>query len=278
MTHGTQPVNREADARQLTPEPRSWRRPSLMDRLKDRLLERALRSLGPLHVEQVALPGTTVVLDVTRPGLPDDGVPGDLPLWADIWPSGVVLAGVIAREPGRLRGKRVLELGPGVGVTAAAALLAGAELVLADSAQGALLLAARNARHHAGTSPQTLLVNWRRSEPELLSAAGPGFDIVLAADILYEEKDVKPLIRLLGRVLAPTGEIWLAEPGRDPAEEFVEALAQRGWSDDREVCDSSWPDPHESTLGEITVHRLRRPLVTPARSSGRTVHADETVG
>jgi predicted nicotinamide N-methyase len=269
MIQSTQTVNREADALQLMPEPRAWRgpsRPSLMDRLKDRLLERALRSLGPLHVERVALPGSPIILEVTRPGLTDGGEPGDLPLWADIWPSGVVLAGVIAREPGRVGGKRVLELGPGVGVTAAAALLAGAaELVLADSAQGALLLAARNARHHAGTSPRTLLINWRRPGEELYSAAGAGFDIVLAADILYEEKDVKPLIRLLGRVLAPDGEVWLAEPGRDPAEAFVAALAQRGWTDDREVCDSSWPDPHESTLGEVTVHRLRRPLLTPAR-------------
>lgn len=280
MTHGTQTANREADARQLTPEPRSWRGPSrfsLMDRFRERLLQRALRSLGPLRVDRVALPGTSITLAVMRPGLMDDGVPGDLPFWADVWPSGVVLAGMIAREPGRFGGQRVLELGPGVGVTAAAALRAGAKLVVADSAQGALLLSARNARHQAGSSPRTLLVNWRRPTEDLYAAAGDGFAIVLAADVLYEERDVKPLIKLVERVVAPDGEVWLAEPGREPAEQFVAALEARGWSVDREVCDCPWPDPHEGVPSQVTVHRLRRPTFTPARTYRRTVRGRENL-
>jgi hypothetical protein len=93
-----------------------------------------LRPLGSLRVDRVDLPGTQTSLRITRTANldrllaiaragPDRDI---LPVWAEIWPSGVVLAGVIAREPGTLSGKRVLEIGPGVGVTAVAALRAGA--------------------------------------------------------------------------------------------------------------------------------------------------------
>lgn len=253
-------------------------RPGLIDRLRERFLQRVLRSLGPLQVERVPLPGTDITLEVVRPSLAGDQLPCELPYWAEIWPSGVVLAGMIAREPDRLQGRRVLELGPGVGVTAAAALTAGAELVVADSAPAALLLCARNARHQAGTAPRTLLVNWRHPSQELLGAASTGFAIVLAADILYEQVDVKPLVRLVERVVAPGGEVWLAEPGRDPAGQFVAVLERRGWSSGHESCACAWPDPQEGEPGEVTVHRLRRPLSTPARTRRSTAPVGAAVG
>ena len=117
-----------------------------------------------------------------------------------------------------------------------------------------------------------MLVNWRRPSDALLAAARDGFDLVLAADILYEDRDVKPLIRLVERMLAPEGEVWLAEPGRDPAQQFIEALEERGWSVDSEACDCPWLDPHEREPSQVTVHRLRRPMFTPARARGRNAH------
>jgi predicted nicotinamide N-methyase len=182
-----------------------------------------------------------------------------LPYWAEIWPSGIVLAGMVARDPGRFAGQRVLEIGPGIGVTAVAALHAGADLVVADVSPGALALCALNARDQTAREPQTLWMNWRIPSPKLFEVAGEGFAIVLAADVLYEREDIMPLLRLLERVLAPGGELWLAEPGRTPAERFVEAVKRRGWSGWSEECDSPVPDPHDGELDVVTVHRLRRP-------------------
>ena len=70
---------------------------------------------------------------------------------------------------------------------------------------------------------------------------------------------MRPLRRLVERVLAPGGELWLAEPGRQPARRVVEALKARGWSGESETCRSPWPDPQEGTTDIVTVHRLRRP-------------------
>lgn len=67
------------------------------------------------------------------------------------------------------------------------------------------------------------------------------------------------MLRLVERVLAPGGELWLAEPGRSPAGRAVEELTRRGWMGGSEACVSPWPDPQEGSTDIVTVHRLRRP-------------------
>lgn len=195
------------------------------------------------------------------------------PYWPEIWPSGVVLAGVIAREPGIFQGKRVLELGPGVGVTAVAAMDAGADLVVADYAPGSLALCALNALDQIGREPQILLVDWRDPCPDLVAAAGAGFAVVLAADVLYDQKMVKPMDQLLDRIVAPGGEVWIADSGRDAAERLLDTLRRRGWWGGSEECASTLPDPNAHTWDIVTVHRLHRPAgagmasVTPAKDA-----------
>ena len=183
-----------------------------------------------------------------------------MPYWAEIWPSGVVLAGFIARDPDALRGRRVLEFGPGVGVTAVAALQAGADLTVADYDAGCLALTALNALDQAGREPATIRVNWRRPNRALFKAASDGFADVLGADLLYENADVRPLVHLLDELIAPGGELWLAEPGRDPAKRLVKALRWRKWHHQSEEFPSPRPDPNYNTMDVITVHRLRRPM------------------
>jgi predicted nicotinamide N-methyase len=223
-------------------------------------MRRSLRSFGPLQVVRVELPGAALAVDVKRPAPLSADANNSLPYWAEIWPSGVVLAGMVVRDPDRFQGRKVLELGPGVGVTAIAALRAGAELVVADAAPACLALCALNAREQTGIAPRTLWLNWRDPHPGLFDAAGDGFALVLAADVLYEQEDIMPLVRLVERILAPDGELWLAEPGRTPAERFVTALGRRGWVSASEECDSPWADPQDGTRDVVTVHRLRRPV------------------
>ena len=59
---------------------------------------------------------------------------------------------------------------------------------------------------------------------------------MLAADVLYERRDVEPLLALVERVVAPGGELWLAEPGRPPAARFLESIRARGWIEESEQC------------------------------------------
>jgi hypothetical protein len=78
---------------------------------------------------------------------------------------------------------------------------------------------------------------------------------VLAADVLYEEEDVMPLLELIPRLLGPGGECWLAEPGRRVALVFAHAAAERGWRDQVAIYERTWPPDGKSI--RVTVHQYR---------------------
>jgi predicted nicotinamide N-methyase len=157
------------------------------------------------------------------------------PYWSVLWRSGVALACEL--DGVALRGLRVVELGCGLAVPSIAAARAGASVLATDACAEALMLVARNA-HANDVRIETATVDW--AEPDELIEQAP-FDLVLAADVLYERASVALLLSLLPR-LAP--EAWLADPGRPAAGAFVEQ-AERRW-------------PVETRVrGVVRIHRLQ---------------------
>jgi len=131
-----------------------------------------------------------------------------MPYWAELWPSGVALAREVSARA--LRGRRVLELGcGGLALPSIAAALAGARVLATDWEAEGLALAARNAERN-GASIETALCDWERPEPLVEQAP---WDLVLAADVLYEPRHVDVLLDLLPRL---GRETWLADPNRPP--------------------------------------------------------------
>jgi predicted nicotinamide N-methyase len=161
-----------------------------------------------------------------------------LPYWAELWPSGVALARRVAARA--LRGARVLELGCGLGLPSLAAALAGGRVLATDWSPDAIELLEANARRN-GVTLETALLDWRT--PSAVIARGP-WDLVLAADVLYERHNVLFMLDLLPRLVDARGEVWIADPGRPPATEFLER-ADRRWMRSSEAD------------GTLTVHRLR---------------------
>jgi predicted nicotinamide N-methyase len=185
--------------------------------------------------EHIVVAGRELV--ITRPDDPesliDEGRFDEdefLPYWAELWPSGVALARNVARLD--LDGKRVLELGCGLALPSFAAALAGAEVVATDWAADAVDLAALNAAAN-GLSVTTALLRWG-SDP---APAGGTFDLVLAADVLYERRNALPLLDLLQETLAPGGEALIADPGRRHAAAFFDTVRAAGWSVEQVLVD-----------------------------------------
>src|SRR3712207_6238484 len=90
-----------------------------------------------LAAQAVQLPRAGLTYTIYKPAAFDpllDATAADpeqnLPYWAVTWPSGIALADTILSSQHELRGRRVLELGCGLGVTAAAAVAAGAALAV----------------------------------------------------------------------------------------------------------------------------------------------------
>jgi predicted nicotinamide N-methyase len=124
-----------------------------------------------------------------------------------------------------LSGKRAIELGCGVGLPSVVARRKGAEVLATDHYEGALDFAAYNALENVGKEIETALLDWREPRLEGLGS----FDLVLAADVLYERRNVPLLVDLVPKLLASGGETLLADPRRPGAELFVEELEKKGF-------------------------------------------------
>ncbi len=96
------------------------------------------------------------------------------PFWAFCWASGQALARHVLDHPDLVRGKRVVDLGTGSGIAALAAARAGAKTVLALDLDPMSLRAAELNAEQNGLEIETA-----RAAPE-------DWDLMLAADVLYE--------------------------------------------------------------------------------------------
>jgi predicted nicotinamide N-methyase len=137
-----------------------------------------------------------------------------LPYWAELWPAALALARAL---PARLDGVRVVELGCGLGIPSLVAAARGARVTATDWAPEAIDLLRENAARN-GLDLRAEARDWRDPPP-----AG-GFDLALAADVLYEHRNVGRVLAALAR-LAP--EALLAEPGRPYWSAFLRAAEER---------------------------------------------------
>ena len=141
-----------------------------------------------------------------------------LPYWAEVWPSGLALARFVASRT--LRGTGVLELGCGLALPSIVASLQGARVLATDWSPDALVFAKRNAVRN-GAALETALVAW--SSADELVSRGP-WQLVLAADVLYERRNVEPLLELLPLL---GSEVLLADPGRPALRSFLDGARER---------------------------------------------------
>jgi predicted nicotinamide N-methyase len=140
-----------------------------------------------------------------------------LPYWAELWPSAIALAREVERR--ELDGRAVVELGCGLALPSIVAALRGARALATDWSADALAYVDRNARANAA-AVETARVAW--AEPQALLARAP-FDLVLAADVLYERRNAEQLLSLLPRLAA---DVLLADPGRPALRSFLDAAAE----------------------------------------------------
>ena len=142
-----------------------------------------------------------------------------LPYWAEVWAAGETLARAIAAMD--IATRRVLELGCGLALPSLAAAVGGAEVLATDWSPDAIELARENARRNR-LEIATAIVRWSEPAPLLKHAT---WDLVLAADVLYERRNVDELLTLLPQL---SHAVLLADPGRPNAKTFLERAA-RNW-------------------------------------------------
>jgi predicted nicotinamide N-methyase len=167
--------------------------------------------VGDLHDERIRLGETELVL--RRPVSPEALIDEDafaedefLPYWAELWPAATALAEALPD----VAGLRVVEIGCGLGVPSLVAAARGASVTATDWSADAIELLQANAERN-GLSLAAEVRDWRRPWADR-------FDLALAADVLYEQRNVEPVLARL-RGIAPEALIALA--GRPYEAEFL---------------------------------------------------------
>jgi len=192
--------------------------------------EAVLDCLGPMVREQVIVEEKAFLL--VRPGQSDrlldhpavlSAFAADeyMPYWADLWPAARMLAKAILREKWQ-PGQEALEIGCGLGLPGIAALAMGLRVTFSDYDATALRFAADNARLNSFEDFKLLQLDWR-SPP-----ADARFPIVLGSDLVYELRNVGPLVNLIKKVLHPEGVCLLTDQDRIPSHMLRETLTREG--------------------------------------------------
>jgi predicted nicotinamide N-methyase len=154
-------------------------------------------------------------LDLLRPESPEALISEEefahdefLPYWAELWPASLALAEALPD----VSGLRVVELGCGLGLPSLVAASRGADVTAVDWAEDAIALLRENAARN-GLTVRAERRDWREPWAE-------EFDLALAADVLYEHRNVEPVLSRL-RELAPEALLGLA--GRPYEDAFLRA-------------------------------------------------------
>lgn len=138
------------------------------------------------------------------------------PYWAFAWAGGQALARYILDNAETVRGKSVLDLGSGSGMTAIAARRAGAATVLAaDIDQIAIAALRLNAAANG--------VEIGATADDLLASAPGRYDVVLVGDLFYERPLAERVLAFIEAARGAGATILIGDPKRSyfPAGRFT---------------------------------------------------------
>ena len=140
----------------------------------------------------------------------------DPPYWAHLWSGALVLAAAVPRV------RSALELGCGLGLPGLVAARRGARVTFLDRVPAALGFVRASAAANGLGAVDVVAADI--TTPALTAR----FDLVLAAEVLYDRPAFAPVARAVARHLAPAGRALLADAGRTDTREFYAALAAEG--------------------------------------------------
>jgi predicted nicotinamide N-methyase len=150
----------------------------------------------------------------------------DPPYWALVWTGARAIAAVVA---GRSMPPfvRVLDLGCGLGLSGLAAARRGFSVTFGDYLEEPLEFVRATLAREAIFRGDVQHIDFTRDQ------ATQKYELILAADIVYDPAHYAPLTSYLEASLAPRGTILLTESLRADARVFLEGMAARGFADDK---------------------------------------------
>ncbi|MCS6777896.1 MAG: 50S ribosomal protein L11 methyltransferase [Chloroherpetonaceae bacterium] len=168
-----------------------------------------------------------------------------------LWEASVGLARYLATCPEYVRGREVLELGCGVGLSGIIARSLGAQVWQTDHLPGALQLAEINALQNGVFGIERFPGDWRQW------AHDRRYDVLIGADVFYDRAMHFYLEAVFARNLKEDGVLIIADPVRPQALEFAAHLEKSGWHFQIETLEVCWQGTHGKSV-EVVIWVARR--------------------
>ena len=146
----------------------------------------------------------------------------NFPLWAKIWEASLILADYLAAMPFKPE-KRFLEIGAGLGVVGIVAASFGHNIIMTEYNKDARNFARANAQKNLSREhPNLQIVKLDWNKPHITGR----FDYIIGSEVIYNQKDFKPLLKLFRDYLKPGGEVILSEGIRKTSLEFFKKMEE----------------------------------------------------
>jgi predicted nicotinamide N-methyase len=147
-----------------------------------------------------------------------------LPYWAEIWPSSIALSEYVLENEDEFSGKKILELGCGLGLVGIVLTSIGGDVVFTDHDSHALQFTQENFYRNFKRPASVQLLDWRNP------GNAQSFDIVVAADIIYEKRWLEPVLNVLQKKMARYGKAYIADPDRTVGRKLFDLINKKNWS------------------------------------------------
>ena len=168
------------------------------------------------------------------------------PYWSQLWPAALALAIFLEQHTHFIHGKRILELGAGLGLPALVAAAHAASVFCSDREPAAVKAASRSANENGLENFKAGVLNWEDLPP------GLDADILLLSDVNYNPASFEQLHLLVELWLQKGRTIILATPQRLMAGPFILPLLTDVRFREQSVI------PHQGSPVEVTVLVLQR--------------------
>ena len=143
-----------------------------------------------------------------------------IPYWAELWPSALALSIHLTKLELDWSTFHVHEIGSGLALPSIVAGKLGAKVTVTDYLPEAVEFAEANWKRNTDSPAEFRVLDWR------VPTGFPKADLILAADIAYEQRMFNELPNAFKTLCKSGGKIFLSEPNRAFAQPFLERLAE----------------------------------------------------
>ncbi len=171
-----------------------------------------------------------------------------LPYWADLWPSALGLSQYLVENENEIKNKQILELGCGLGLVGITASYCGGDVLFTDYEPMALEFTQSNFMRNFNRPAAVQYMDWRNPHTD------KSFDVILAADVLYEKRWLEPVINVIQECLNDHGTVLIAEPDRSIAKDFFNMIDNLNWKHHSQLKRVSVGNK----LNSVSIHRISK--------------------